>query len=105
MHKNFIHILTIQDDQGQTEFNLLNRYMSNKHYQFFSGFTSYTGYSLTIGCSLTKLFFSVSFDVSTNVDETIKVQMTQCDHLTPGGTLQATRNIVNYHSQDHYTQY
>lgn len=104
MHKNYIHILTIQD-QGQTEYNLLNRYISNKHYKIFSGFTSYTGYSLTIGCSLTKLLFSASFGVSTNVDETIEVQVPQCDHLTPGGTLQATRKIVNYHSQDHYTQY
>lgn len=94
MHKNFTHLLTIQD-QGQSQFNLLNRHISNKHYAFFRGFTRYTGYSSTIGCSLTKLLFSVSLDVSTNVDETIKVQVPQCDRLTPGGTTQATRKIDN----------
>lgn len=91
---NFIHILTIQD-QGQSEFNLLNRYTSNKHYPFFCGFTRYRGYPLTISCSLTKLLFSVSLDVSTNVDETIKVQVPQRDHFTPGGTIQATGKIIN----------
>lgn len=87
------HVLTVQD-QGQSEFNPLNRYTSNKH-PFLCEFTRHTGYSLTIGSSLTKLLFSVSLHVSTNVDETIKVQVPQCDHLTPGGTSEATRKIIN----------